>query len=79
MILANACPRCQGALTRVMDIDEIYYSCVHCGHAVYGKPERTSVPVVETRWRGREPEDRATVRRRQIARERARARRAAAA
>jgi len=61
-----------------MDIGEIYYSCVHCGHTVYGLPPSVSAVPVESRWQGRQAEDRATVRRRQIAKERARARRAAA-
>ncbi|MCK9496033.1 MAG: hypothetical protein M0R75_11140 [Dehalococcoidia bacterium] len=74
MILANACPRCRGALSRVADIDEVYFSCVHCGYASYGDsaPLAPVTPPAE-RWRVREPADRATVRRRQIARERARA------
>lgn len=79
MILANSCPRCRGALSRVMDIGEIYYSCVHCGHTVYGQPKMAEVVPVESRWQGRQPEDRAAVRRRLIAKERARAARRAEA
>lgn len=79
MILANSCPRCRGALSRVMDIGEVYYSCVHCGHTVYGQPKMVEVVPVESRWQGRQPEDRATVRRRLIAKERARAARRAEA
>lgn len=79
MILANACPRCRGALSRVMDIGEMYFSCVHCGHIVYDKPALAVVTPVESRWQGLQPADRATVRRRQIARERAKAARRAGA
>ena len=77
MIVANACPRCRGALTRVEDIGEQYYSCVHCGHTVYGALPKVAVVLPEAHWQGKEPEDRAIVRRRQIARERARAARRA--
>jgi len=79
MILANACPRCQGALSRVMDIGEMYYSCVHCGHTVYGQVPSVQVVPTESRWQGRQPEDRADVRRRLIAKEKARAARKQAA
>jgi len=79
MILANACPRCQGALSRVMDIGEIYYSCVHCGHTVYGQVPSVQAAPTEARWQGRKPEDRADVRRRLIAKEKARAARKQAA
>ena len=77
MILANSCPRCRGALSRVMDIGVVYFSCVHCGHTVSGKPAVASVVPTESRWQVRQPEDRATVRRRQIAKQRAKAARRA--
>lgn len=73
MILANACPRCRGALARVMDIGEVYYSCVHCGHTVYGKVPSETAAHADSRWQGRQAEDRADVRRRLIAKDRARA------
>ncbi|MGE3960688.1 MAG: hypothetical protein AB7F65_03300 [Dehalococcoidia bacterium] len=79
MILSNACPRCRGALSRVMDIGEIYFSCVHCGHTVYGSVPSVSVVRTEARWQGRQPEDRAAVRRRLIAKEKAKAARRVAA
>ena len=79
MILANACPRCEGTLSRVMDIGEMYYSCVHCGHTVYGDVPSEKVVQAESRWQGRQPEDRADVRRRLIHKERARAARRQAA
>lgn len=79
MILAHACPRCRGALSRVMDVGEIYYSCVHCGHTVYGSLPSVNVVPRESRWEGRQPEDRAAVRRRMIAKEKAKAARRAEA
>lgn len=79
MILAKACPRCRGALSRVMDIGEMYFSCVHCGHTVYGDVPSTDVVQIEARWEGRKPEDRQAVRRRLIAKEKAKAARRAQA
>lgn len=79
MIAANACPRCRGTLTRVVDVGETYHSCVQCGHTVYGSvPAVTAVPE-ESRWQGPEVADRSAVRRRLIAKERGRAARRAAA
>lgn len=79
MIANHACPRCRGTLTRVDDIGETYLSCVQCGNTIYEDlPNVTALPV-EARWRGPEVADRAAVRRRLIAKERAKAARSAAA
>lgn len=74
MIAARACPRCRGVLTLVEDVGDTYHSCVQCGHVAYGSI--TVVPEVDRppRWRPRQAADRSVVRRRQIARARARAR-----
>ena len=79
MTVANACPRCRGTLTRVMDIGETYHSCVQCGHVVYGEASPVSGLRTETRWQRPEAADRAAVRRKLIAKERAKANRRAAA
>lgn len=79
MMVTRACPRCMGTLTRVEDVGETYHSCVQCGHVVYGRlPVVAPVPE-STRWHGVEAADRATVRRRQLRRDRARAARQSAA
>jgi len=62
-----------------MDIGDMYFSCVHCGHTVYGQVPAVSVAPAQSQWKPRQPADRAAVRRRQIAKERARAARRAGA
>lgn len=79
MIANTACPRCNGALTRVHDIGEAYHSCVQCGHIAYGQLPTPAAAEDERRWQSPQPLDRSTVRRRQLVRERARAARRAAA
>lgn len=71
MIVAEACPRCRGTLTRVRDIGDTYHSCVQCGHIVYGP-----LPAVTVLNRPEEREwpkatDRSDIRRRQIRRAKA--------
>ncbi len=79
-IAVGACTRCRGALTRVDDIGETYRSCVQCGHVVYGSRFEVApgsarrATEQSSRWRPRQAADRSAVRRRQIARARARAR-----
>jgi hypothetical protein len=73
MIANHACPRCRGTLTRVDDIGETYFSCVQCGNTIYSDPAKLTALPAPSRWQGPEVADRADVRRRLIAKERARA------
>ncbi|MCK9486984.1 MAG: hypothetical protein M0R73_09875 [Dehalococcoidia bacterium] len=56
------------------DIGDTYHSCVQCGYVMYGRAPATVEVTRQRQWRPRQPADRSTVRRRQIARARARAR-----
>ena len=73
-ITPRACPRCRGALAWVEDIGDSYQSCVQCGHVVYGRLQAPPRVQPEPRWSPRQAADRSAVRRRQIARAKARAR-----
>ena len=72
MIAKHACPRCRGTLTRVDDIGETYFSCVQW-NTLYSDPAKLTALPAQSRWQGPEVADRADVRRRLIAKERARA------
>lgn len=79
MMVPGACPRCRGTLTRIEDIGETYFSCVQCGHVVYGRIPTVSPVPAQVSWHSREATDRSEVRRRQRLRERERTARRSAA
>ncbi len=72
MLIAKACPRCSGDVTRVEDVGETYYSCLQCGHVEYRRPEPEAAQHREQRHQRPRlvAADRAQVRRRQLRRER---------
>jgi ribosomal protein L37AE/L43A len=67
MLMSKACPRCRGDLARVDDVGDRYYSCVQCGHVIYGEVPQPAVAAA-TRGRSEWPvaASRADVRRNQI-------------
>jgi uncharacterized Zn finger protein (UPF0148 family) len=79
MMVAQACPRCRGTLTRVEDVGDVYYSCVQCGHVAYGRLPAATPMTPSENWQVAEAADRGAVRRRQLRRDRERAARQKAA
>lgn len=73
VLTTRACPRCMGAMTRVDDLGDTYQSCVQCGYVAYGNVAVAPLRTAPRAWKPRQAADRSLVRRRQIARQRARA------
>lgn len=43
MLMLEACPRCKGAVARVRELSETYYSCLQCGLFSYNWPPRVAL------------------------------------
>ncbi len=42
-MMFEACPRCKGAVARVVELNDTYFSCLQCGLLAYNWPPRLAV------------------------------------